>query len=63
MGAVIKIMKDGPVIITGIEESPVVSIQFEDGSVKQNTKAYAICRCGKSNNMPFCDGAHAKKED
>lgn len=56
-------MKHGPAIITGIEESPGVSIQFEDGTVKQNTKGYAICRCGKSENQPFCDGAHAKKEN
>lgn len=62
MGAVIKIMKDGPAIISGIKETPVVSIEHEDGTVNQTTKSYAICRCGKSKNQPFCDGSHKIKE-
>ena len=61
MGTVIRIMKDGPAIITGIKESPVVSVHHEDGKVDQSPKGYAICRCGKSKNQPFCDGSHVKK--
>ncbi|HUU24322.1 MAG TPA: CDGSH iron-sulfur domain-containing protein [Methyloceanibacter sp.] len=28
-------------------------VQLEEG------KRYAWCRCGRSKNQPFCDGAHA----
>lgn len=62
MGAEINIIKDGPAIIKGIEESPVVILNHDDGSVEQTSKSYAICRCGKSNNQPFCDGSHRQQK-
>lgn len=56
----IKLLSQGPLIIKG---------QFEligsDGNVfllsaDQIKTGVALCRCGKSQNMPFCDGAHLK---
>lgn len=32
-------------------------LEFEEG------KVVALCACGKSNNMPFCSGAHAKDKE
>lgn len=61
MGATIKLMKDGPAIISGTKEFPTISIEHEDGTVTETQKSYAICRCGYSKNKPLCDGAHAKK--
>src|SRR5919202_1944115 len=31
------------------------NIQFGDGASKEH---YTLCRCGASNNKPFCDGMH-----
>jgi uncharacterized Fe-S cluster protein YjdI len=52
---IIQIMKDGPIVVTG-------KIQLRDSEGKEY-KTYSItsfCRCGASNNMPFCDGTHRK---
>ena len=31
------------------------NIQFGDGASKEH---YTLCRCGASQNKPFCDGMH-----
>jgi CDGSH-type Zn-finger protein len=38
-----------------VEKHPT-SVKVEAG------KTYAWCRCGLSNNQPFCDGAHKTTE-
>lgn len=54
--AVVKIMKDGPIVITGN-----FTINY-DGITKEVRKSLvSLCRCGKSNHMPFCDGSHEKR--
>ena len=53
--AEIQIMKDGPILVSG-------KIKLTDNEGKEY-KTYSItsfCRCGASNNMPFCDGTHRK---
>lgn len=63
----IKIMKNGPYIISGsvplYKETIVCNKEKEsvgfDGKEKIETgETYALCRCGKSKNKPFCDGSH-----
>lgn len=61
----IKILKDGPYIVTGnvplfekIIEPKGKEYEFKDGHEFPHAQVYALCRCGKSKNKPFCDGSH-----
>ena len=45
---------DGPLLIRGLQK--LVGI---DGAELPMGKSVALCRCGASENKPFCDGAHA----
>jgi len=47
--------KDGPLVITEGMNLIGDGIQFGDGASKEH---YTLCRCGASNNKPFCDGMH-----
>lgn len=51
----IQILKDGPALISG-----EFSIKDINGNELANADNVAICRCGKSLSMPFCDGTHHK---
>lgn len=64
---IIKIVKNGPYLVSG--EIPLYQIRittddegypYEWLEEKQYTKQkdYALCRCGKSKNKPYCDGTH-----
>jgi CDGSH-type Zn-finger protein len=64
----IKISKNGPYLISGdipLEKETIVvdaddcPINWERGK-KFPEKSYSLCRCGKSENKPFCDGTHTK---
>ena len=50
----IKVIENGPMLV-----NCKVAIEMPDGSTKEGTNP-ALCRCGKSANKPFCDGAHVK---
>jgi len=52
----ITVSKDGPYLITGGVEL-LGEKQIAEGASKEH---YALCRCGASNNKPFCDGSHNK---
>ena len=54
----IQILKDGPIIVSGISEIFDCSAG-SDKRVDCEDKV-ALCRCGASGNKPFCDGAHKK---
>ena len=51
----VMVSKDGPYLITGGIDLIGDNIQFAEGSSKEH---YTLCRCGASNNKPFCDGMH-----
>lgn len=51
--ALIHLKPRGPVTITGNFE-----VILEDGSKMEKREKLSICRCGMSQKMPICDGAH-----
>jgi CDGSH-type Zn-finger protein len=51
----IMLCKNGPVMVTG----PVTLKDHEQGTFDLTEKKnYFLCRCGASQDKPFCDGAH-----
>ena len=51
---VIKVLENGPMLV-----NCNVTLAMPDGTTKEVANP-ALCRCGKSANKPFCDGAHVK---
>jgi CDGSH-type Zn-finger protein len=65
--AKVKVTKDGPYLVTG--GVPLLRMIIETDSYGDPwiwrevqryplRERYALCRCGKSRNMPYCDGTH-----
>ena len=65
----ITVTPDGPYIVTG--QIPLIEMEIcndSEGNCRTWRKVkefplqatYALCRCGQSQNKPFCDGTHAK---
>ncbi len=56
--AVIEVTKDGPYRITG--GLPLIDSHGDDieRNVGASREHYALCRCGHSQNKPFCSGMH-----
>ena len=52
---IITVSKGGPYHITGGIDLIGGNIQWAEGASKEH---YVLCRCGASNNKPFCDGMH-----
>lgn len=50
---VLIVTENGPLYVSG--DLSIVA----DGVEAQNETRLALCRCGASENKPFCDGAHA----
>lgn len=63
----ITIMKDGPYIVCNVplKEKIITPVdnhyELLDGRELPQKPIYALCRCGKSKNMPFCDGLHIQE--
>jgi len=52
---IIKVMKDGPLVIQG-----QITLTYANDTQSRQMAFTSLCRCGESNNMPFCDGYHRK---
>jgi CDGSH-type Zn-finger protein len=62
----IKITEDGPYLVSGgipVKEMIITPERhhyvFKEGRELPQAEEYALCRCGKSKNAPFCDGSHS----
>ena len=52
----IKVRLNGPYLVQG----PAVLQDADGNEFELPAEAFALCRCGGSNNKPFCDGTHQK---
>ncbi|MBU3821905.1 (4Fe-4S)-binding protein [Flavobacteriaceae bacterium XHP0103] len=52
----VEVIENGPLLVYG-----ALHVTHKDGSREIKNKTTAFCRCGSSNNKPFCDGTHTKK--
>ena len=54
--AVITPYRDGPLLVRG-----AFRIVDQDGNeIDPGREVVALCRCGKSENKPYCDGTHGR---
>ena len=53
----VEALENGPLLIYG-----TLHVTNSDGKVEKKSKTTAFCRCGASQNKPYCDGAHVKVE-
>lgn len=52
---IVEVSPNGPLLVYGN-----VTVKGTDGSETKRHKVTALCRCGASENKPFCDGTHKK---
>lgn len=55
----IEIIEDPQIKVSGpIWLKGGIELESSDGSKYESRNRMTLCRCGKSNNKPFCDGSH-----
>lgn len=55
MVKVIRVLEDGPLLVeTNVE------IVSGTGQAIAGTQKAALCRCGQSSKIPYCDGTHQR---
>jgi CDGSH-type Zn-finger protein len=50
---IVKVNDNGSIRITGDAE-----LVDAEGNIYTTKQTFSLCRCGASNNKPFCDGTH-----
>ena len=65
----IRVLKNGPYIVSGSMPLRKMTIRCDNKSIPsdwlmgeklETSETYALCRCGQTKNIPFCDGTHVK---
>ncbi|RNC92023.1 MAG: hypothetical protein ED555_02625 [Allomuricauda sp.] len=51
------IVENGPLLVSGN-----LKVTLADGTVEDKKRSTAFCRCGASENKPYCDGTHNQIE-
>jgi CDGSH-type Zn-finger protein len=63
------VVKNGPYLVSGnlplakesiVSDSEGYPVEWSSGDHYPDQENYALCRCGQSENKPYCDGIHAK---
>ena len=54
--AVIEVIESGPLKITGL----FIVTDVKKGTDEKPGEVW-LCRCGKSDNKPYCDGSHKNR--
>jgi len=49
----VEVLENGPLLVYG-----TLNITDKEGNKETKNKTTAFCRCGQSNNKPYCDGTH-----
>ncbi len=52
----VEVLENGPLLVYG-----TLKVTGKDGNAETKNKTTAFCRCGASQNKPYCDGAHVKE--
>ncbi|WP_420581928.1 (4Fe-4S)-binding protein [Reichenbachiella sp.] len=52
---IIETMSNGPLMVYGN-----MKVKHDGKEITKTNKVTAFCRCGASENKPYCDGAHKK---
>jgi CDGSH iron-sulfur domain-containing protein 3 len=50
------VLDSGPYLVKG----PVVLLDADGNEFRAERSTVALCRCGGSQNKPFCDGTHSR---
>ena len=53
----VEVLENGPLLVYG-----TLKVTDADGNEEVKNKTTAFCRCGQSQNKPYCDGAHVKAD-
>lgn len=56
-GLEVKVIPDGPLYVRGNFE-----LRADDGTVLRRMNRATLCRCGQSQNKPFCDNSHLEAQ-
>jgi uncharacterized Fe-S cluster protein YjdI len=49
----VEVLNNGPLLVKG-----TIEVTHADGSTEIKERRTSFCRCGKTGNVPFCDGSH-----
>jgi uncharacterized Fe-S cluster protein YjdI len=52
---IVEVTENGPMLVFGN-----LTVKDKKGILAKKTKVTAFCRCGASENKPYCDGSHTR---